>query len=79
MKQAQLQTLCSAGAVKNASIVHAMLSDKWNLQLDVKNNSGEETVVLHSKRGAVRDFSSIEATLKTIKEIGLREARIIIV
>ncbi|MEE9356621.1 MAG: hypothetical protein V3U75_13610 [Methylococcaceae bacterium] len=78
MKQAQLQSLCSAGAVSNASIVHAMLSEKWNLQLDVKQNGKTETIVLHSKRGKVRDFSSIEATLKTIKEIGLGEARIVI-
>jgi hypothetical protein len=78
MKQAQLQSLCNAGAVSNASIVHAMLSEKWNLQLDVKQNGKPETLVLHAKRGKVRDFASIEATLKTIKEIGLGQARILI-
>lgn len=80
MKQSQLKTLASAGALSNAVIVHAPLSEKWCLQFDVKQEKAKpETVTMYAKSGRVREFRSIEACLNTIKEIGLNKACIVIV
>lgn len=75
MKQAQLKMLFDSGAVKNPVITHAVMSEKWQMMFDVvEKKEGSKavttTVVLESKRGNTREFSTVEAAIKLLKEMG---------
>lgn len=81
MKQAALKMLFDTGAVKNPVIAHAVMSEKWQLMFDVVEKKENQkavttTVVLESKRGNTRVFSTVEAAIKLLREVGCAEASI---
>jgi len=68
MKQAQIKMLHEAGAVSNPTITRTILGKKWQLMFDIKAATGKTTVVLYTKRGKPREFSSLNAVIKTLDE-----------
>lgn len=76
MKQAQIKLLFDVGHIKKPVITHSMMSQKWQLMFDVKEKKQERTVVLESKRGKVRQFSTIEAAIKLLEDIGFKSVNI---
>lgn len=76
MKIEQIKTLFKASAVKGARITPTpMKEDKWNLQFEVKQEFWTSEI-LHSRRGTIREFASIETVLKLLKTIGIKDAMI---
>lgn len=68
--------LFSAGALKSPLIVREpMTADKWIIQMEVKQEVWI-TTTLENRRGAVREFASIEAAIKTLNDIGFKTASI---
>lgn len=73
MKVNLIKMLFNANAVQNAQLVPAPMAEgKFNLLVDI-NQGTWQTVSVESRRGGVRDFSSVEAALNILKSIGLRE------
>lgn len=75
MKQAEIKMLFDAGGVQNPVIAHTVMNDKWMMMVDIKKRDKKEvtTTVLESKRGKTREFSTVEAAVKLLNEIGFRE------
>lgn len=76
MKVETIKTLFKAKAIKNVRITPAVMKkDKWNLQFEAHQDLWK-TEVLTSRRGKVREFASIEATINVLKDIGIKETTI---
>ncbi len=76
MKVEKMKTLLKAKAIRNVRITPAVMkADKWNLQFEAHQDLWK-TEVLESRRGKVRDFSSIEAVINVLKDVGIKETTI---
>lgn len=70
--------LFDAGGLKEATAVHAPMHEgKYLLVFEAKQESGWVSHNLISKRGAIREFSSLEAAQITVKSIGFKGDRVI--
>lgn len=68
--------LFSADALKNAAVVpEPMKEGKWIIQMEARQDIWV-TTTLENRRGSVREFSSIEAAIKTLGDIGFKKAAI---
>lgn len=74
MKLDTARQLFQAKAVRNPEIVpHALKAGRWLIQFEA-NKSVWQHVTLESRRGAVREFASLEAAGKMVQEIGFKSA-----
>ncbi|OJK60167.1 hypothetical protein BK247_26585 [Escherichia coli] len=63
--------LIQAAVVRSSSILH----NGWTIELS--GNIGSAQPTLHTARGEVRQFKTLDAAAKVVREIGLREWRVI--
>jgi hypothetical protein len=63
--------LIQSAVVRSPSVLH----DGWTIELN-GNIHGAQSI-LHTARGDVRKFKTLDAAAKTVRQIGLREWRVI--
>lgn len=65
------------GALSAAKVLEVPMSNRYMIQFALKDGAGYQPMNLASYRADVREFATLDAAHKVIREIGFRDYRVL--
>lgn len=76
MQTPKLRTLVEVGAIQRLSVAYNPAAGGWTVSIMYRANPDEKTEMLERQRGGVRAFTTMEAVIRYLARLGIRECQV---